>query len=202
MSKSKKGTVTTIIFVVIFAAAIFGIYFYVRNKAQENAKKQAEKDAQPTEVSEILALNIDAAYPDTARTVLRLYCRIVSAMMNEDLKEGELMKLEMQLRKLFDDEFLANNTVNDQYNSLQLERLEYQDNKRKIDSYLVDTANNAEQKVIEERDYYSIMVNFIIKESGISGTLYEEFLLRRDDAGRWKIVGWRRVDKDGMTETK
>lgn len=200
MKKSKKGTVATVIFIIILAAAIFGLYFFVRGKAEERNKKKAEKDAQPTEVSNIIALDIEKNYPDTARTVLRLYCRIVTAMLNEDLKEGELMKLEMQLRKLFDLEFLANNSVNDQFNALQLERIDYQDHNRKIDSYLVDSANNAEQKVIDGRECYGTLVNFVIKENGIAGSLYEEFLLRRDDAGRWKIYGWRRVDSSGMAQ--
>lgn len=200
MKKSKKGTVATVIFIVLLAVVVFSLYFFVKNKANERAREKAEKEAQPTEVSEILALNIDANYPDTARTALRLYCRIVSAMLNEELKEGELMKLEMKLRMLFDDEFLANNPVNEQFDSLQLERNDYRDHNKKIDSYLVDSANNAEKKVIDERECYSILVNFIIKENGIANTLYEEFLLRRDDSGRWKILGWRRVSKDGVAQ--
>lgn len=198
MSKGKKGTVTTIIFLIVFAAAVFGIYFYVKNKSAERAKNAAEKKAQPTEVDNIIALNIDSEYPDTARTVLRLYCRIITAALNEELKDDELKKLEMQLRKLFDTEFLANNSVESQLDALQLERMDYRDHKRVIDSYLVDSVGNAEHSVVDGQSYYSAMVNFIIKENGISGTLYEEFILRRDETGRWKILGWRRVDKDGV----
>ena len=196
--KKKKGTVTTIIFLVILASAIFGIYYFARFKADERAKKQAEKNAQPTEISQILDLNIDANYPDTARTVLRLYGRIVSAMLNEELKDGELRKLESQLRRLFDVEFLLNNSEDEQFNALNLERNDYRDHKRTVDSYLVDSAGNAEHKVIDGRECYSALVNFVVKENGISSTLYEEFLLRRDDTGKWKILGWRRVDKDGV----
>ena len=69
---------------------------------------------------------------------------------------------------------------------------------RTIEDYLVDTVKNSETKTIEDEKYTKFIVKIDIKEKSQLGTLYEEFLLRQDEDGKWKILGWRRVDKDGL----
>ena len=195
---SAKNTIITIIFVVILGAAVFGGYFYFKNVSDKRAKEKAEKAKEPTEIENIIAVNLRINYPETARSVVKFYCRVVQAIHNLGPTDDELSKLQFQLRDLFDNELLLKNSVTDQYNALKLEIMEYDDLGRTIEDYLVDAAGNSETWTYEEKNYTRIIVNFTIKEKGTYGTLYEEFILRADEDGKWKILGWRRVDKDGL----
>jgi hypothetical protein len=195
---SAKNTIMTVIFVLLLGAAVFGGYFYFKTVSDRRAKEKAEKQKEPTEIENIIAINLRINYPETARSAVKFYCRIIQAIHNLGPTDDELSKLQFQLRELFDNELLLKNSVTDQYNALKLEIMEYDDLSRTIEDYLVDAAGNSETWTYEEHNYTRIIVNFTIKEKGSYGTLYEEFILRADEDGRWKILGWRRVDKDGL----
>ncbi len=195
-----KNTIITIVFVLIFAVAIFGIYHYVKGVADKRAKEKAERESEPTEIQNIVAVNLELSYPETARAVVKFYCRILKALHNDDPTETEISQLQFQLRKIYDQELLDNNSVANQLNALKLEIMEYDDLNRTIDDYIVDASGNAETWTSEDKSYYRIIANISIKENGTFGTLYEEFILRKDEDGRWKILGWRRVDADGLTK--
>ena len=198
VKKGVKSTIKTIILVLLLGAVVFGIYYYVKDSSERRAREKTEKQHEPTEIDNILAVNLKINYPDTARAVVNFYWRIVKALHNNNPTDAELTKLQSQLRELFDQELLLSNPVTDHYNALKLEIMEYDDLNRTIEDYLVDTVKNSETKTIEDEKYTKFIVKIDIKEKSQLGTLYEEFLLRQDEDGKWKILGWRRVDKDGL----
>jgi len=195
---SKKNTIMTIVFVIVFAVAIFGAYFFVKNLSDKRSKEKAEKEAQPTEIQLILAIDINNNYPETARTLLKLYGRIVTAIYNDNPTDAELSGLQMQLRKLFDEELLEQNSIPAQLSSLKLDIMDYQDKGRKIESFQADSANNAEYSTVDEKKYCRMFTSVTLVEKSYVGKVYEEFILRQDQDGKWKILGWRRVDENGL----
>ncbi|MBO7402843.1 MAG: hypothetical protein J6U10_07620 [Lachnospiraceae bacterium] len=197
--KGVKNTVITVIFILMIGAAVFAGYFFFKKAADERARKNNEQKNEPTEIEKIIAVNLDIQYPETARAVVKFYCRVVKAFHDVTPEDAELSKLQYQLRKIYDDELNENNNVTDQFKQLKSEILEYDSLNRTIDDYVVDAAGNSETWTADGQSFYRIIANFTLKENGKYFTLYEEFLLRKDDAGKWKIVGWRRVDKDGLT---
>ncbi len=197
--KGAKNTVLTIIFILVLGAAVFAGYYYFKKAADERAKHKNEQKNEPTEIEKIIATNLDIQYPETARAVVKFYSRVVKAFHDVTPEDAQLSKLQYQLRKLYDDELNEQNNVTEQFTQMKNEILEYDSLNRTIDDYIVDSAGNAETWTYEDKSYYRIIANYTIKENGKYFTLYEEFLLRKDDQGRWKIVGWRRVDKDGLT---
>ena len=46
----------------------------------------------------------------------------------------------------------------------------------------------------EENHFAKIIASYTMKEASDYKKTYEEFLLREDENGRWKIVGWRLTD--------
>lgn len=148
-----------------------------------------------TEAQNILAKDLDRNYPATVREVVRLHSRISQCYHNQEISEEEFNDLVEMQRKLFDEEFLENNPLDTFTNNLSAEI-----EAAKAKSYSMVTWRVQKQSSVEtwedgENSFSSIIASYIMtaKDEGYTRT-FEEFLLREDEKGRWKIVGWRLTD--------
>ena len=105
------------------------------------------------------------------------------------------------MRELFDDELLASNPEKKHIESLKKDAESYHKEKKFISSYTVDKNSSVRKKTIDGKEYATLQASYLVQEnnSGYTKT-YEEFLLRADENGRWKIVGWEVVSGSGASE--
>ena len=154
------------------------------------------KDEKPnTEAQSILAKDVDRNYPATVREVVRLYSRISRCYHNEAISGEEFQKLVEMQRKLFDEEFLDINPLDTFTNNLAAEIDAAKARKYQMTAWRVQKQSSVVTWQDGENHFASIVACFTMseKEAGLTKT-YEEFLLREDENGRWKIVGWRLTD--------
>lgn len=194
MKKKKSGTLGAVIFVVILAALIFGCFFLAQRKAKERAEEKAQLEAQQTEAEKLIMMDIEQKYPVTVREVIKLYNRIVQCVHNDDVNDAEVTALTGQLRCLFDEEFLRNNPYDRHVESLILEVAEYDMLDRTIVKAEIESAKNISEWKNEKGSFASLNVSYTIMEAKNPGRVNEKFLLRKQEDGRWKIVGWERID--------
>ncbi len=192
--KKKSDIISTIIFLVILVAVIFGCFFLAKKKSNERAEEQAQIEAQQTEAEKLIMMDIEQKYPVTVREVLKLYNRILQCVHNEDVSDAEVKALAGQLRILFDDEFLQNNPYDQHVDSLILEVAEYDMLDRTITNCEIESAKSLSEWTNEQGNFASLCVTYTIMEAKSPGRISEKFLLRKQEDGRWKIVGWERVD--------
>lgn len=193
--KKKKNTVITVIVMIVVAAVIVGGYFFI--SARKNADNY-EGGKDKTEVDSLLEKNLDTGYPVTAREVVKFYSRILKCYYNEALTEERLGGLLDQMRRLFDDELLVENPRETHLADLKEEINDFAARKCTITSYQVEQAGNIITWSDEEKDYSRVIASYTEKEDNDYLKVYEEFILRKDASGRWKILGWRLTDKDAM----
>lgn len=198
MKKSKKSLVQTIIFMIVLAGIIFCCFFLFRQRAEKRAEEKAEQSLEKSEVDKILFMDIEGTYPQTPRAVLKLYSRILTCLHNEEVVPVEIEGLAEKLRLLFDQEFLDNNPFDDHVDSLTAEVAEYDMLKRTINAYTIESPISVVEWTIEGVDYSRLIACYTLKEGKAYSKVYEEFLFRKDDAAKWKIVGWRKVDESEM----
>lgn len=168
--------------------------FLMLNQREDNSI--FSKDEKPnTEAQSILAKDVDRNYPATQREVVRLFARISRCYHNETISEDEFRGLVEMQRKLFDEEFLANNPLDTFTNNLAAEIDAAKGRKYQMTTWRVQKQSSAVSWQDGDNHFSSIIASFIMneKEAGYTRT-YEEFLLREDEGGRWKIVGWRLTD--------
>lgn len=177
----------------LVAVVVLGIFLALNLREDDGIFSKEEKPN--TEAQNILAKDIDRNYPATVREVVRLYARISKCYHNEVVSKDEFKGLVEQQRKLFDDEFLANNPIDTFTNNLAAEI-----DAAKAKKYLMVTSRvQKESSVVTWQDgdnnFARIIASFTMseKDKGYTRT-FEEFLLREDENGRWKIVGWRLTD--------
>lgn len=194
MGKRKKTWITWAVMVVIAVAAVVG-YFVISSKKNDD---NYEPEAVQTEVSKLLEKNLDSAYPVTPREVVKLYSRIMKCFYNEELETEQMEGLTDQLRRLFDAQLLAANPREEHLTELQEEIRSYAAHKRTVTSYQVEASNNVVEWTLDGQEFARLIAAYTEKEDTQYLKVYEEFVLRKDADGKWKIVGWKLANEEDM----
>lgn len=174
----------------LVAVVVLGVFLGLVLRQEDNIFSKDEKPN--TEAQNILAKDIDRNYPATVREVVRLFSRISKCYHNEKISEEEFLDLVEMQRKLFDAEFLENNPLDTFTNNLAAEVDAAKAREYQMVNYRVQKQSSVEAWVDGENHFASIIASFTMNEKAAGYTkTFEQFLLREDEKGRWKIVGWR-----------
>lgn len=185
----KKGKVLIIILILMMLGG--GYYFYLDKKQKGN-----EKAAKAAEVERLVQRNISESYPGTPREVVKLYNQIVLCFYNEEYTNEQLIHLSTQTRQLFDNELLEHNPYEEYFQRLCDEISSYKQNERTITSCTLAKDSETRYYSKEKKRYASIQCIYYSKDSSGTAKTTEEFVLRKDDNGRWKILYWKLVENE------
>lgn len=194
MKKQKANAFT--FRVILIVLAVLAVYFIVSNRTKKGP------DAEDgSEVEKLLNYDFVDQYPKTVKETVRLHCRYMKCAYNNEFSEEELKKANEQLRNLYDEELLNYNEESAQLSSLKEDIQYYVDNKQKIISYSFGEDSQIEYNTENNIDYAKIKVTVLLRMDSSSAKGQEEYILRKNDNGEWKILGWQAV-KDATTEDK
>lgn len=198
MKKTTKKVVTASITMIVAAVLILSGYYFLIVRGEANQGERLPE----TEVGKLLAKDIDLKYPGTPSEVVKLYWRLNKCLYNEPVKEAEFDALVKQLRVLYDEELLAEegNSFEKMRENFQKEKEAFRKEKRLIASYIVDSDSDVDYASIDEREcatLKSITLEKIEKKTKKTRTV-EQFICRKDQDGKWKILGWKQVDAEGI----
>lgn len=171
-------------------ALVCGGFYYVSSKN----KVSVENSAELTEVQKLITRNIAENYPSTPREVVKLYNRIITCYYSQEFKDGELEKLADQTLLLFDDELLAINQKPNYLMSLTNEIAEYKSKSKTISQSVVCSSNDVLYLTDKTDDIAYVNTSYFIKEGKEHLKTYEQFVLRKDENGYWKILGYYQID--------
>lgn len=193
--KKKNSPVGTIIFCILMAAVLVGLYFMLTRK------KEDTKNEIPVETSEadiLIKKDLDTDYPATAREVLKLYARITKCIYNEEVTDEQITKLVQQVRKLYAEALLDNNDEAEQIALIKGDIQNYRKENKIIYSYAIDSANNI--NVIQTKAGKTALVKmyFTLRAGASMDRAFEEFSMLEEANGRWKIAGWRPAEEKSL----
>jgi hypothetical protein len=161
--------------------------------------KSAEDATEVSELDELLNLNIAANYPSTPREVMKQYDRYMLCLYGTnggELTSDQVQELGKKMREFYDQELLESNTEDANLAQLSQELATFQkDNKVMIRANVSDS-NDVEYIDVEGGSGALVEVSYFIRKgSGDFTRTYQQYLLRKDDAGNWKILGFEKVDE-------
>lgn len=188
----KKNNLKNFIILTVLALLIVGAFVLVANRGS----KKDETPVMMTAVEEVLSRNLDKNYPATPKEVVKMYSEITRCFYAEEYTEDQLLKMAEQSRKLFDDELRANQTDEQYVMNLNSVIYNYQEQKRIISSFSVASASDVEYYDFKGDKWARLMAVYTIKTDHVFDTSKEEYLLRKDAEGHWKIFGWRVMEED------
>ncbi len=179
--------------VICMVSLVVGYYAYLSSR---NASTEAEQNVELSEVQAIVSKNFYTDYPATPRAVVKWYNRIITAYYAEEYNQGELEQMADQARMLMDDELLQYNPRDTYLASLNLEITDYKNRSRTIVSSTVSDSKEVQYKTVNGYDCAFVSAHYFIREGSSYDRTYEDYCLRKDSKGHWKILTWRLSTKD------
>lgn len=181
---------------ILVGIIVVGAFYYMISH-QSDGKTE---DVETTELDQVLNKDINTVMT-TPREVVNFYSSIVKCYYNEELTEEDIKAVGTQARALFDEELLENNPEDVFFSDLTEEILEYNEAKRIIFNYNVESGEKVEYYTEEEREYALVNASYTLKESSNFTKANEEYMVRKDEEGNWKILGWKLADKEVSEES-
>lgn len=193
--KSERITTIVIIVVVIAVLAMAVKIFY------EMLTKESDSQEGETEIQKLLAKDLDQSYPATPREVVKIYCNIMKEMYSGECSEQDVQDLYAQMRKLYDEELLKENPYDKQYEELKEELESYKKDKKKIISIKLPDTDDVKRGNTDGEEMALVDVSIRMKEKSAWQQVDQEFVVRQDEDGRWKILGWYEIESDAGDKT-
>ena len=195
MKKSKMGIGGTIVMVILFVIVVVGIYLMITRTKNEG---KLESNVDITEYSTLKQRNLITNYPQTAREVVKLYCRITKCLYNEELSDSQIEELVDMLRMLYSSELLDENPREDMIGLVKGDIQSYKKFERTINSYSIDDSGDIVYVRTTKPAKATVNMYFTIKAGSAFERAYEEILLVEENENIWKILGWRQSEDTSL----
>lgn len=179
--------------IVICVGLVCGYYYYL---SQKNAKSAEDAEDKMTEVEKIIERDFDKNYPKTPREVVKWYNRIITAFYSEEYTDEELEKMADQARRLMDDELLSYNPRDTYLKNLKADIEDYKTRNKIIVQSSVSDSNDITYATVDGDYCAYVDAYYFSREASDYSRTYEEFVLRMDDEGHWKILSFRLTEGD------
>lgn len=174
--------------VICMVSLVVGYYAYL---SRRNDATSADDTVELSEVQAIISRDFNKDYPATPRAVVKWYNRIITAYYNEEFDQGQLEQMADKARMLMDDELLKYNPKDTYVASLTLEIEDYHNRSRTIVQSTVSDSNEVQYKKVNGYECAFLSTYYFIREGSSYTRTYEDFCLRKDSNGNWKILTWR-----------
>ncbi|MDY5577242.1 MAG: DUF6715 family protein [Lachnospiraceae bacterium] len=184
--KNVKKLVTITLIIVLCVI----LYYRYVNKDDDKSGSLSGAD-NLSEVEKILTKNLDENYPTTPLEVVKFFTRIQKCYYNEDNTEKVVEDLANTARQLMDESLLANNPEEEYYNKLKQEIKTYKSKKRTITNIIYDKSTEVVYSTVDDVQTASLNCTYYIQTGNRLVTSTETYILRKDENGNWKILGWK-----------
>lgn len=198
MSKSTRKIIFAIVGMLCVAALVLVVYFLI---SQGKISSVRGNNGPSSEVEKLLNKDLESKYPELPTEVVKLYWRFNKCIYNNTMSDKQFEGLLEQLRMLYDDELLAEseNSWDTMYENLKAEKKQYAKKEQTIATYSVQQNSTVEYNTIDGRECATVITGTLLKAKSKREQTYEKFLLRKDEQGKWRILGWSQTkDQDDI----
>ena len=179
-----------VILAIVIVAAICTAFYIVNN----NSKKESAKEAELTEIQKITTRNMEKDYPATPREVIKFYNRIVKCYYGRQYSDDELEQLTDQALSMFDDDLLKKNEKESYIESVKSDAAQYEEDNKSISQTDVCDSNDVKYMTDNGDDIAYVTASYFIKTGSSYTKTYQEYVLRKDGDGDWKILTFYKIE--------
>lgn len=190
MRKGPKSAAVLAVMVI----TVFALYYYLVNKVDRSSP-----EVETTAVQDVLLRNLETDYPPTVREVIKYYNEIMNCYYKEKPTEEELKKLADKAMELYDAELINFQSEEQYLEDLKAEIDAYSATETVLSHVALSSSTAVDYYTYNGRECAQIRCIYTMRQKTQLMTIKEVYVLRRDDAGRWKILGWSPADDE--TET-
>lgn len=183
-----------VILAIVCITLICGGFYYLIHVGKQNDEKEL------TEIQKILTKDLEKIYPKTPREVIKLYNRILLCYYDEKVTEEELEQLVEQAQLLFDEELLVINPKDKYLASIKDEIALYKEKNRQIVETSVGSSNDVLYKQDGDDEIAYVTASYFTKENNAFSKTYQQYVLRKDQDGRWKMLAFYKVEGESLKD--
>lgn len=196
MKKETKKVVFS--FLGVACVAVFAVVlFYLISQGKLGSSGNSAATA--SEVEKLLEKDNDTVYPETPTEVVKLYWRYNKCIYNSSMNDKKMQGMLKQLRKFYDAELLEGegNSWDEMLEQVRKDQQSYLKKERKIARYTVQQSSTVQYAEVDGRECATVISGVLTREKSKRNQVYEKFICRKDEEGRWRILGWQQTtDKD------
>ena len=174
--------------------------FYFVSKGQQTDEKQL------TDIEKVILKDLEKDYPKTARSVMTLYNRILKGYYGGEATDAQIEKLADQMLCLLDEDLLLVNSRDEYLASVKADVKKYKAEKTVLlstdvaDSNDIKYINDKKEGTTEVDELAYVKASYFTRTDGSFNTTNQEFVLRKDDEGRWKIISFYEIEGDSSND--
>lgn len=184
--------VRIVIIAVVLVGLVCGGFYYMSSKKDVSVENKTEL----TTLDKLILKDLESNYPSTPRAVVKLYNQIITCYYSSEFKDDEFEKLVDQALLLFDDELKAKNPKDEYMKTLSNEIEEYKTKDKTISQTAVCSSNDVLYRNDNGDEIAYVNASYFIKEGKDHVKTYEQYVLRKDEKGNWKILGYYEIEED------
>ena len=171
MKKRTAGIIKTVIIGVICVGIEAGFYYYLTNRSPRSVETTGETD----EITSVLSKNLEKDYPASPRAVIKYYNRILLCLYNE---------------------LLENNPQDTFSTQMQNDIAAYKAESKIIATASVCDTDEVAYKKVEGSDCAYVTASYFLRSTKAYNRANQEYVLRKDENGDWKILGFVALEGD------
>ena len=193
--KNNSGKLKVVLAILIVVVTIIVVFYRIANqkRADEGVQKLSSTQA-------ILQRDLDINYPQSPRAVVKYYAELSQCMYESDTTETDIVELAVQSRKLLDDELVAQQSDEQYLAALKKTVESFAKEKRRIVSFTISSSTDVETYKNNGDDMASLYFIFVLQKGSLNYSDNEQYILRKDSKGHWKILGWQPAAKNKSNE--
>lgn len=189
-----------VIIAIACISVICASFFFFSQNNQDNEKNLTEMD-------KVIVKDLENSYPKTPREVIKFYNRIVKCYYGSEVPTKEQVEdLVDQMIFLMDEDLLLVNPRDAYFNSVVNDINQYKrDKKQLVSTDVCDTndvkyvTDDKENDGVKDKLAY-VDASYFMNTDGQFSYTYQQFVLRQDEAGRWKILTFYQIEGEKSDE--
>lgn len=187
--KRGKGIRGMIIFLLLIFMLV-GYYFYLSNRTKASGGDEEET----TQVQEILLRDLERNYPASPKEVLKYYSELTKCLYNEDCSDEELDQLARKAMELYDEELAGYQSELTYVDDVKEEVASFRKDDIQISSYKTSASTDVDYFTKDGKECARLYCTYTVRQGTSLSSVEEVFVLRKNEAGHWKIYGWQKAD--------
>lgn len=181
MRKGPKSAAVLAVMVI----TVFALYYYLVNKVE-----RSDPEVETSAVEDVLLKNLETDYPATVREVIKYYNEIMSCYYGENPTDEELKKLADKAMELYDAELVDYQSEEMYIEDLKAEIAAFVASDTVLSHVALSSSTAVDYYTYNGRECAQIRCIYTMRQKTGLMTIKEVYVLRKDDSGRWKILGW------------
>ena len=181
MRKGPKSAAVLAVMVI----TVFALYYYLVNKVERSGP-----EVETTAVQDVLLKNLEKDYPPTVREVIKYYNEIMNCYYSEKPTETELQELADKALELYDAELVSYQSREAYVENLKAEIAAFEAAETVLSHVALSSSTAVEYYTYQGRECAQIRCIYTVRQKTDLMTIREIYVLRKDDTGKWKILGW------------